>query len=365
MKVCLLGDANSIHLQRIASGLAAHGVDVHVLCRKPAAIDGVTVERFEVPPFGPAYPMRWHARSRRLLRNLLRRFDVVNVHFLHDWGFEPEMLGEGCFVASPWGSDITPPPGEQPPAGEAVARRVALLQAAALVTTCGPSFARTVARFAAIDAEDIVVLPIGVDLDLFRPPLPADRPVAAGHKVGFFKGFRPVYGAVELLRAIPAILAVFPETRFHLLGDGADLERCRQLAAFYDVAHAIRWVRRQPYANMPNHLAGWDVVAIPSICESFGVAALEASAMGIAVVASDVGGLPDTVVDGETGLLVPPADPEALADAIVRLLSDDPLRRRMGLAGRKFVEQYYNWQRILDQWVVTYEMARDRGGVMV
>jgi glycosyltransferase involved in cell wall biosynthesis len=83
---------------------------------------------------------------------------------------------------------------------------------------------------------------------------------------------------------------------------------------------------------------------MPSTWEGFGVSALEASATGLPVVASDVHGIPDVVRDGVTGLLVPPRDVEALADAIARLANDAVLRREMGTAGRAFVEENYRWQ---------------------
>ena len=104
---------------------------------------------------------------------------------------------------------------------------------------------------------------------------------------------------------------------------------------------------------------------IPSLRESFGAAALESSAMCVPVIASDVGGLPDTVRDGETGLLVPPGSPEALADAIVALLSDDQRRRRMGMAGREWVRKNYSWSDALDQWERVLTRACDRASVMV
>ena len=87
--------------------------------------------------------------------------------------------------------------------------------------------------------------------------------------------------------------------------------------------------------------------------------------MQVPVVASNVGGLPDAVIDGETGLLVTPGAPEQLADAIIRLLRDPSARHSMGLAGRRMAEEHFEWSRILDQWVSTYHHARDRVCAMV
>jgi len=82
------------------------------------------------------------------------------------------------------------------------------------------------------------------------------------------------------------------------------------------------------------------------LVEGFGISLVEASASGVAVVGGRSGGVPDAVRDGETGLLVDPDDPAAVAAGITRLLGDDGLRRRMGAAGRRAVETFYNWDRV-------------------
>lgn len=368
MNVCLFSDdrnVRSAHIRRLFPGLAERGLEVHVVCHKPAELPGATVECYRVPPAGPANLRRWHGRQTRYLRGFLRRFDVVNVHFLHDWGFTPQIIADGCFVASPWGSDIVPPPGERPPAPPLVELRKSLLRSAACVTAVGPTFARMVARFAGLDEDRIDVVPFGVDLNLFRPARHAPSEMVSSGIVGFFKGFREVYGPKVLLRAIPIVLDALPGAGFELVGDGAQLDECRALAVELGIEPAIRWIPRQPNHRMPEHLARWDVTVIPSFCESFGVAALEASAMCIPVIASDVGGLRDTVIDGETGWLIPPNQPAALAAAIIDLLENPALRRRMGLAGRAFVERQYDLQAAFQKWLRLYETALERSSVMV
>ncbi len=357
MRVCIFGDARSVHVQRLAAGLAARGVSLHVVTHKPAEVPGATVEPFAVPRAAWSNPRRWDARRLRYLRSFAQRFDVVHIHFLHDWGFTGEMLDEGCFVVTPWGSDIVPPPGEGLPTEPLRETRVRMLRSARKVTAWGSWFAGAVARFAGIEAERIERLPLGVDLHLFRPMARSPRDARAGHRVGFFKGFREVYGATFLVRAMPTVLVEFPRTQFHLIGDGPQLTACKQLAGRLGVDFSIQWIARQAHRNLPHHLAGWDLTVIPSLCESFGAAALESSAMEVPVVASRVGGLPETVRDGVTGTLVPPAAPEQLADGIIRMLNDSDLRRQMGASGRAMVAAEYEWGAILDRWVKVYAEA--------
>ncbi|MGB2984652.1 MAG: glycosyltransferase family 4 protein [Phycisphaerae bacterium] len=365
MKICMLGDAGSVHIQRLAPGLAERGHEVHIVCHKPVDVPGASVERFRVPPPSLRNPRRWHGRWRHYLRGLLDRFDIVNIQFLWDWGFTPEIMQRGCVVASAWGSDIVPPPGEGLPSPDATASCISLLRHADAVTALGPTFAGIVAKFAGIDVDRVDVAPLGVDLVLFRPSEIVKRRETGPHRVGFFKGFREVYGPTYLIRAIPIVLRDLPDTRFDLIGDGAQLSRCKSLAAEMGVDHSIQWIPRQSHHRIPSWLSRWDLTVIPSVCEAFGVAALESSAMRVPVVASNVGGLPDTVRDGETGLLVPARSPEALAEAIVALLNNTSRRRRMGEMGLEWVRTHYEWQHTLDQWEHAFRRALDRAAVMV
>jgi len=365
MKVCLFSDARSVHIQRIVPGLIERGLSVHVVTHKPAKLPGATVERFSVPRPSLRYPHRWERRWERYLRNFLSDFDVVHVHFLSDWGFTPELIDAGCFVATPWGSDVVPPPGEGAPTIELTTRRKDMLRSAALVTAWGPTFSGFVADFAGIDESGIELLPLGVDLNLFRPHRTSHWSRHGYHQIGFYKGFREVYGATYLVRAMPFVLEAMPDARFLMVGDGPQLEICKTLAAQLEVERSVKWVKRQPHGNIPNYISLCDVTAIPSLCESFGAAALESAAMKVPVVASDVGGLPDVVRHDENGLLVPPRAPAHLAEAIIRLLEDDVMRHRMGETGRRMVHAEYEWGGILDKWIDTYAKARDRVCAMV
>jgi len=92
-----------------------------------------------------------------------------------------------------------------------------------------------------------------------------------------------------------------------------------------------------------------DVLVLPSLYEVFGIVNLEAMACNVPIVASKIGGIPDVVKDGENGLLVPPRDSEALADAIIYLLKNKDIRERMGENGRKLVEEKYTWKKVAEE----------------
>jgi glycosyltransferase involved in cell wall biosynthesis len=109
--------------------------------------------------------------------------------------------------------------------------------------------------------------------------------------------------------------------------------------------------------NVPTWLKAADIVLVPSHAEPLGNATLEAMAYARPVIGTRVGGIPEMVVDGETGLLVPPRDHEALAAAIERLLVDGELRERLGQAGRRRCEEMFSLERHTEEMVKQYEAA--------
>ena len=196
------------------------------------------------------------------------------------------------------------------------ARRL-LLQKARYVVAPSNWLRDCIIAFANLPRERIRVIRSSTDMRLFDPRKRRESPVPI---VGHYKGFEPVYGPETTIDAIPSVLSRCPGTRFEMLGDGALLESCRERARRLGVGDAITWVGRLPYENVPDVVGRWAIAAIPSRKESLCISAVEASALEIPVVASDVGGLPEVVDHGVTGLLVPPDDPPAASSCIRSVL---------------------------------------------
>jgi glycosyltransferase involved in cell wall biosynthesis len=341
-------------VRRISRGLAERGLGTTVVTHHPVDIAGVAVRKYEVPRPGLQYPTRWEKRRNLYLRRIMREYDVVQIHFLHDWGLTAEIAAEGCLAVTPWGSDVQLPTNVPPPPDELVAKRVALVRMAhAVIATCS-TFAEAIRAFAGIGNERVRIVPKGVDTGLFRP---ARTAASATSVVGYFKGYRAVNGARHVVEAIPAVRDHCPDTHFDMVGDGPLHAECRALAEQLKVTDAIRWLPWQEHDAMPALMSSWSVVAIPSLAEAFCVGALEAAAMALPVVASRVGGLVETVRDGLNGILVPPADPRPLARGIIELLEDPERGQLMGDVGRRIVQQEYEWADTLDALIESYEWA--------
>lgn len=209
-----------------------------------------------------------------------------------------------------------------------------------------------VARFA-VDvfgerSERVEVLYNGLNVSEFARPepsarkrlreqwgVPADAPLAAvtGRLV-------PIKGHDVLLRAWPGVLERLPGARLIMVGDGPERPRLESLVRDLELDGTVRFVGWRQ--DIPEVLAAADVVVQPSLAEGLGYSILEAMAAGRPVVASAVGGMTEVVADGRSGLLVPPSDPAALADAVSRVLEDPALAERLVAAGRVRAGEFSN-----------------------
>jgi glycosyltransferase involved in cell wall biosynthesis len=148
----------------------------------------------------------------------------------------------------------------------------------------------------------------------------------------------PIKGFDLLARALPALIAQIPSARVLLVGDGAERAHLGAIAASMGVAERLRMTGET--TDVASYLAAADVVAVPSRNEGMGRVIVEAMALGLPVVATTVGGIPDVVTDGECGRLVEPEDVDALAAALIELGRDPALRRKLSEAAVRRAEAF-------------------------
>jgi D-inositol-3-phosphate glycosyltransferase len=222
------------------------------------------------------------------------------------------------------------------------------------------------------DPRNVRVVAPGVDTELYTP---GDREAAkaelglAGRIVVLFVGrLQPLKQPDVALRAVAELATRNPElaSRLTLLvvggpsgRSGVQPEGLAKIAAELGVSQALRLEGTVPHDLLPRYYRAADVVLISSRSESFGLVAIEASACGTPVVASDVGGLRVTVRDGVTGLLVPSFEPPAYADGLARVITDASLAGAMGSAGSHFARRF-DWRRASIDLLAVYEELTER-----
>jgi D-inositol-3-phosphate glycosyltransferase len=204
-----------------------------------------------------------------------------------------------------------------------------------------------------VDRRSITVIPCGVDLDHFTPDGPAD-PRRARYRVLSVGRLVPRKGVGTVIEAVAALVHEGVDLELIVVGGGAEaddrtdpeLERLRGIAERSGAAARIELRGRLPQAELPTLYRSADLVLCTPWYEPFGIVPLEAMACGVPVVASSVGGLIDSVVDGRTGRHVPPRDVEAIASAVRNLLDDETERARLGANGRRRMLSRYSWDRV-------------------
>jgi glycosyltransferase involved in cell wall biosynthesis len=336
VRLLYLADAPYIHTKRWVEHFAGLGHDCEVISFRPAAIEGARVTYVE--GFERLGKLRYLLQAGRVARLVRERGpDIVHALHLTSYGFLGALSGAHPLIISAWGTDILEAP-RLTPFHDWLTRYT--LRRADLITATGPHLAAATAKYAPAGAE-IKVVPYGVDLDRFQPqPHHEPRPLV----VGSVARLSPEKGVRFLIEAFALLSSDTNDVVLEVAGDGPERLRLENLVRQRGLTDRVRFRGWVNHDALPAFLGALDVFVLPSVFEGFGVAAVEASAMALPVVGSRIHGIPDVVVDRETGLLVPPADPAALAAAIQTLVDDPALRVRMGEAGRAFVAGRYDWR---------------------
>lgn len=238
------------------------------------------------------------------------------------------------------------------PGARSVLRRIG--RGVDVVTYLGDYFRVRLER-AIGDLTTLEHLAPGVDTEAFAPSVSGaevrahygltDRPV-----VVCVSRLVPRKGQDTLIRALPAIQRRVPDAALLLVSGGPYRSTLEKLVAEQGVARDVVFTGTVPWSRLPDYYAAGDVFAMPCRTrrrgldvEGLGIVYLEASAVGLPVVAGDSGGAPDAVREGETGYVVPGRDVDALADRVATLLLDRALATRLGTTGRAWVEEQWRW----------------------
>ena len=204
--------------------------------------------------------------------------------------------------------------------------------------------------------DKIAVIPNGIEIEDFDIPLSKEECKVKldlppnKNMILFVGNLTPYKGPDVLVKAMPMIVEEIPDVELMFVGSGemrADMEK---LSKKLGVENYVKFAGFVEERLKPLYYRAADVFCLPSTMstESFGIVNLEAMACGVPIVASKIGGIPDVIKDGENGLLIPPKNPEALADAIIYLLENRDVRDKMGYNGRKKVG-FYSWEMIVEK----------------
>jgi len=347
MILLLIADGRSIHTQRWAEYFAGRGHEIHLVTYDPMnrIIPGVSEH---------VLSSRWnnlylafiprHIAVKRLVKQI--RPDLIHAHFIAKYGFHLPGLARCPTVVSAWGDDIL----ILPKKSCLIAWYTGVvMRGADLIYAVSENIREHILDDFAIPTDKVRYLPFGIDTDLFSPQPPAHTTESPTIEIFSNRGFFPVYDNDTLIRGFDLAYRKNPALRLTLKGDGPLEQSARDLVASLGLSGVVTFRGKTAYTDVPLDYRRADIFLTTSISDGTPVSILEAMASGIPCVATSVGGIPEWIASGTTGLLIPPRSPEAVAEAILTLAADPSLRSRMGSAAREVVVRKGQWKSLMDQ----------------
>ncbi len=352
MKIAVLAVSTNIHTIRWVNAIAERGIEVILLTQqRPRPCDFHPAVTIRLLPFRGRFA---YALNAPVLRVLFDRSEaeLLHVHYAGGYGAMSFLAGVRRRLVSVWGGDVYVVPHRSRLHRFFI---VAALQGARRITSTSRVMAQEVRRLGV--TRPIEVIAFGVDTQVFQPGRRSDgkRQLV----IGTVKTLQPKYGIDTLIRGFVAALANPEFARLDpvlkIAGAGSSMPQYEALADAIGQGR-VHFEGHVEHAQVPALLQTFDMYVAVSRedSESFGVAIIEASACEIPVIVSNVGGLPEVVTDGESGLVIPRDAPMCLARALITLATDPSLRRRLGREGRLKVIREYEWSRCVDQMIATY-----------
>ncbi|MEA3407267.1 MAG: glycosyltransferase [Chloroflexota bacterium] len=361
-----VGGAERI-VEQLASQLPRNRYRAQVACLYDPHAIGADIQAAGIPVINLDMQAKWDLRAPYRLLRLLRE---ENVQILHAHLFHAHLLA--AIVGKLAGTPVIIATRHSVEIGgqhrETINRWIRPL-CDAVVAVSKDVYQAEVQR-SGIDPKKVTMIPNGVQLREFSnfDPAAAEKlrdawsiqPETA--IIGTVGRFVTPKGHIYLLDALASLRNQMPDIRALIIGDGPLRSSIETSVKALGLAEIV--ILTGTRHDIPELLSLLDLFVLPSLWEGLPIAILEAMAAGLPVVATRVGGVPEVVVDGETGLLVPPGDPDALAQAILRLLRDPDLRHRMGQAGRARVAEHFSVEQMVRKTEALYERLLAEKGLL-
>lgn len=352
MQITFIAPGSSIHTVRWVNAMSNRGHDVSLITMHDEEVNSFNdnVKIYNLPIKNSlGYYMNFP-----FIKNIIKKIkpDIVNTHYASGYGTLSRLVNFTPTLLSVWGSDVFDFPYQNKMKKKILIKN---LKAATEIASTSHVMKKHTENF--INNKIIHVTPFGIDLNKFRPIQELNK---ENINIGIVKTLTKKYGIKYLIKAVKlllerlnseSLLSIKENIRLVIVGDGNESESLKNLANDLKIDNITEFVGRISYENVPDYLNSFDVFCVPSIydSESFGVAAVEASACGLPVVASNVGGLPEVIEDGVTGYIVPPKSSEKIADKLYDLVINKEKRNELGRNGRERVKRLYDWNKNVEK----------------
>lgn len=336
-RILYVSDAQSIHTRRWAEHYRDTGVDVHIASFRDNFLPGITVHHLPTGGLGRLGYFLAVPVLRRLARSL--NPDVVHAQYVTSYGFLTALAGLHPMVLTAWGTDVLISP-----------RESRLMRTLAAYAVCRADALTTVAEHmnSALVAlgtrtDDVHAMPFGVDAQRFVPPV-QPRPTGPRLRLICTRNFGPIYDVSTLIEALGLLAQQGLRFDVDLVGAGPLRKAIEAQVKALGLHENVRFHGHVDHATLAGLLASAHLFVTPALSDGNNVSLNEAMACSSFPIATNIPANAQWINDGRNGLLYPPGDAHALAQALARAAADAAWRDRAGQMNREIVEKRADWR---------------------
>ena len=344
LKILLLADASNVHTQKWATFFRNEKYEVHIISLLPAEIDDVKIHLLKSTAYAKRKNNMQYNKVAVLfdvmpqIKKLFKKIkpDILHAHFASSYGLFAALSNYRPYFLSVWGFDTITFP-ERSFIHRSIIKYT--LKKADKIFATSVFLAEKTARYT---NKKQIITPFGVNIDIFKPDvnLKSEKFI-----FGTVKALEEKYGIDYLIKAVSLIKDKLENWELWIVGTGSKKDELIELTKSLNIAENVTFLGRVPHDKIPKLLQKMHLFTVTSVweCESFGVAAVEAGAAGLPVIASGIGGLSEVIIDGKTGYHVEPRNIEDIAEKILYLYQNRKIREKLGKQARENVLEKYVW----------------------
>lgn len=356
MKIVFISAANNIHTVRWVNALSKKGIDVTLVSLKNHSESINKINKKIKVIYLPVKGTVGYYLNAIFINKIIKdeKPDLINVHYASGYGTLGRFIKFENKLLNVWGSDVYDFPNESNLKKKILEKNLSSYEAIASTSYCMAEETKKYLK----ENKKIYITPFGVDTNLFKNlNYKKDKNKII---IGNVKTLSSNYGIDYLIKAIKELenileKDIFNKIEVHIYGKGEQEKELKQLAITLGLKEKVKFMGFIKNTEVPKVINKMDIFVVPSIMESFGVAAVEAMACEIPVIVSDADGLKEVTVDNETGFIVPKKDEKAIANRLKELILNENLRKTFGKNGRKRVLELYDWNNNVDNMIEIYK----------
>lgn len=359
MKVIFISAANSIHTIRWVNALSNREIEVVLISLKDHENAESNINKNIKIIYLPIKGTKGYYLNSFFINKIIKKEkpDLINVHYASGYGTLGRFIKFENKLLNVWGSDIYDFPNQSSLKKKILIKNLLAYKGIASTSYC---MARETEKY--IKNKEIYITPFGVDIDLFKNlNYKKDKNKIV---IGIVKTLSPKYGIEYLIKAIKELENILEKEisnkiEVHIYGKGNSEEELKQLTVDLNLEEKVKFLGFIKNTDVPKAINKMDIFVVPSLEESFGVAAVEAMACEIPIIVYDADGLKEVVVNNETGFVVSKKNYRAIAVKLKELILNEELRVEFGKNGRKRVLELYDWNNNVDKMIEIYKEIKN------